>query len=137
MKASFRTSTNGILAALALAFSCSTDESAGLLTIRNDSRIGIAAYAFAGDGSLVDPVTQLPAGSYDDHLVLPGRRLVIDTLPGYQAGMDVTIFVYEVLGNDDAKYSTSRSLSNSELQALHGIVSITILPTARDPHGGP
>jgi hypothetical protein len=115
--------------ALVLVAGCATDESADFLTVGNDTNSAIAVFAFP-DGALVDLVTHLPPGSYDENLILSGHSLGFATVPGYQAGKGVFLAIY-VVQRQGADLTITRTVSDGELEFFRGHVTIDTLPTCR------
>jgi len=115
--------------ALLLVAGCATNESADFLTVGNETNSAIAVFAFP-DGSLVDLVTYLPPGSYDENLILSGHSLGFVTVPGYQAGKGVFLAIY-IVQRQGAELAITKAVSDGELKVFHGHVTIDILPTCR------
>lgn len=91
---------------LALALACSNgcDGSATVrpvaaITVFNLTTDSIAVQLLERESAtLVDPVPERAASEESDRLVLPGghRAVPITAIMGYQAGKDLTIFVYRI-----------------------------------------
>lgn len=120
-------STGIVLIALGCSSPTGPDEKGDVLTVVNRTSSTLVVFPFV-DGTLVDPVTNLPPGTFDENMIRPGRSLAIDSISGYNAGHDVDLFLYIVQPDHSAMWLGNQRVLASEILQQHGIVRITALP---------
>lgn len=112
---------NALLALLLLTGCSSTNPGGDILTVVNQTPSSLVVFAHL-NGALVDPVPVLEPGTYSDNLIPPGGSLAVDEVPSYDAGSDISLFVYSVRLVNVAEFAQFRLVTAAELNKSRRIV---------------
>jgi hypothetical protein len=127
-----RASTGLTLLLLLAGSGCdSTSASREFLSVVNQTRSTLVVFASA-DADVLDPVPQLEPGSFASHRILPGRSRLFDTVPGYDPGDEITLFVYVVQQDESAVLTALRPVP-AEFLLMERRVTLRDIPSPKSP----